>query len=804
MHERMQQFSSPLLRLMAPLKLLRAVWWYMKRLVRRRLHTMQLEAVPDWIPPSEKFHSPGQDRGFLLHSSRERLPTDWVIISYTVEPQARRPRLCLYVDTGSGFLDDQWLALPFRRQEQVRFIACLPGQLRSLLLSVSPPAPRCAIQDLTIQEIGVIQVVGMMLWHHLKSIIFHPRQGFQFIQEMAKILVREGVGAAKRRFLTPGRAVSEYQEWIEAYDSLLPFDRSAIRQHIDRLVYTPLISVVISASHASARWLRRAIESVQSQLYPHWELCLVADTSTRARLRRVFEEYGTKDVRIRVIFQERPGNPAAAANAAIMSVKGDFLAFLDHTDELAEHALYMVTVEVNAHPDAALIYSDEDWIDPQQRRFDPYFKPEWNPDLFLSQNFVRHLGVFRTAEVKKVGGIRAEHSAVGEWDLAMRVVEKISASQIRHIPAVLYHRRTKAGFATPAMMDSPSTDAVQAMLTAHFARMQRNVEIHPLVDGRVRLRYPLPRCFPLVTLIIPTRNGFELLYRCVESIYHRTTYANFELIVVDNQSDDPTTLGYLRRLVAERGVRVLRYDAPFNYSAINNFAVRHARGEVIGFLNNDVEVITPTWLEEMVSHALRPEIGAVGAMLYYPNDTIQHAGVIVGMGGVAGHPYLQQKRGYPGHRSRTLYVQNFSAVTAACLVIRRQLFEEVGGLDERHLPVAFNDVDFCLRLVERGYRNLWTPYAELYHHESASRGDEDTPEKARRFEAEIAYMKRRWGRRLLHDAAYNPNLALDRECFALAFPPRRQNPWQVYETDRCCVETGGAGEWGDSAAEASG
>lgn len=800
MHERRQR--SPLL--FRGLTLLEAVWWYRKRLVRRRLHTMQLEAVPDWIPPSEKFHSPGQDQGFLLHSSKGQLPTDWVVISYVMESQVRRPRLRLYIDTGGGFLDDQWLALPARRQGRVRFIACLPGQLRSLLLRVSPSAPRCWIQGLTIEEIGVIQVVGMMLWHHLRPIVFHPQQVLQFTQELVKILVRDGVGAAKRRFLTQERTVSEYQEWIDAYDSLTSFDRSAIQQHIDRLVFKPLISVVISASHASARWLRRAIESVQSQLYPHWELCLVADTSTKARLRRVLEKYGTNDTRIRVIFHERPGDQAAAVNAAISTVRGDFLTFLGHTDELTEHALYMVAVEVNAHPDAALIYSDEDRIDPQQRRFDPYFKPEWNPDLFLSQNFVRHLGVLRTEEVRKVGGIRAAHGEVGEWDLALRVVERISASQIRHIPAILYHRRTKAGFTTPALVDRPATHAVQAMLTAHFARMQRNVEIHPLVDGRVRVRYPLPRCVPLVTLIIPTRNRFDLLYRCLESIYHRTTYANFELIVVDNQSDDPTTLRYLRRLVTERGVRVLRYDAPFNYSAINNFAVRHARGALLGFLNNDVEVITPTWLEEMVSHALRPEIGAVGAMLYYPNDTIQHAGVIVGMGGVAGHPYLQQKRGYPGHRSRTLYVQNFSAVTAACLVIRRQLFEEVGGLDERHLPVAFNDVDFCLRLAERGYRNLWTPYAELYHHESASRGHEDTPEKARRFKAEIAYMKRRWGGRLLHDAAYNPNLALDRECFTLAFPPRRQNPWQAYETGRCCVETGGAGEWGDSAAEASG
>jgi GT2 family glycosyltransferase len=275
-----------------------------------------------------------------------------------------------------------------------------------------------------------------------------------------------------------------------------------------------------------------------------------------------------------------------------------------------------------------------------------------------------------------------------------------------------------------------------------------------------------------------------LLQRCIDTIYQRTTYRPFELMIVDNQSDDSATLEYLRRIERERGLRILRYNAPFNYAAINNFAVQHARGEIIGLLNNDLEVITPDWLEEMVSHAIQPEIGAVGAMLYYPNNTIQHAGMILGLGtmaGVSGHPYQNKPAGYPGQGSRALVCQNLSSVTAACLVLRRQVFEEAGGLDEANLAVAFNDVDLCLRIMEKGYRNVWTPYAELYHYESASRGYEETHRKLARFEKESEYMRQRWGELLWNDPAYNPNLALDREAFTLAFPPRVQKPWLMEE-----------------------
>src|SRR5690606_24899046 len=283
--------------------------------------------------------------------------------------------------------------------------------------------------------------------------------------------------------------------------------------------------------------------------------------------------------------------------------------------------------------------------------------------------------------------------------------------------------------------------------------------------------WPLPATPPKVSLIIPTRDKVELLRMCVESIFSKTTYPDFEVVVVDNQSSDPDALAYLAELEELERVRVLRYDAPFNYSVINNWAVSQCDGEVIGLVNNDIEVISPGWLEEMVSQAIRPGIGAVGAMLYYPNDTIQHAGVVLGVHGVAAHLYCGMPRGYPGHGGRALVTQSLSAVTAACLVVRREVFEQVGGLDEQ-LQVAFNDIDFCLRVRQAGYRNLWTPFAELYHHESASRGKEDTDEKKERFLGEVRCMQKRWDSALLEDPAYNLNLSLSSLCCEPAIPPR--------------------------------
>ncbi len=582
-------------------------------------------------------------------------------------------------------------------------------------------------------------------------------------------------------------AIQDYDYWVEAFGTLTAGDRRAIERHISQLALRPKISVLMPVCDPDEPWLRAAIESVRKQLYPDWELCIADDASTRPHVHPVLKQYQGLDNRIKVTFRRHRGHIAAAANSALGLAAGEFVALLDHDDELSEHALYRVAIELNTHPDAGLIYSDEDKIDAAGQRFQPYFKPDWNPELFLTQNVVNHLGVYRTDLMRSLGGFREGYEGAQDWDLALRVTEKLDAHQIRHIPDILYHWRAIRGSTALAGGEKTYTLASsRKALQSHFRRTrQPDVEILPRPGGMWRVRYPIPKPEPKVSLLIPTRNGYELLALCVESIFDNTDYPNFELVIIDNASDDPKTLAYFQTLARRGNVKILRYPAPFNFSAINNFAVRHSDGELIGFLNNDLEVIASEWLNELVSHALRPGNGAVGAKLYYPDGRIQHAGVILGIGaprdsftGVAGHAYVNMQGDATGQMYRAQLAQNLSAVTAACLVMRRAVFEQAGGFDEEHLQVAYNDVDLCLRIQELGYRNVWTPFAELYHHESASRGYDHTPDKAARYQNECDYMRTRWGERLDTDTAHNPNLDLISPTFRWALESRAIKPWR--------------------------
>jgi GT2 family glycosyltransferase len=362
----------------------------------------------------------------------------------------------------------------------------------------------------------------------------------------------------------------------------------------------------------------------------------------------------------------------------------------------------------------------------------------------------------------------------------MRISEQIPASHIQHIPHVLYHWRAIAG-STALDLEQKGyvKDAQVRLLVSHFRRIGIDVTLLPTITSHWRVRYPLPQSPPLLTLIIPARGRFERFRRCIESIQQKTTYPRYELLVVDDQVEDPRFREYMGQLAKERQATVLCSERPGNEAAMWNWAVRHARGEVIGLLSSSLDVLAPDWLNEMVSHALRPEIGAVGAMLYSLHDTIQQAGLIVGLGevGIAGHAHAGKPRGYTGEKGRALLTQNLSAVSTACLVLRRELFLAVGGLDEEHLPTEFYDIDLCLRIRSLGYRNVWTPYAELYHDESASQEQEETPQRKACVKAAAAYLRQRWGTLLARDPAYNPNLALGRESFRLAFPPRVEKPW---------------------------
>ncbi|MGD1032626.1 MAG: glycosyltransferase [Opitutaceae bacterium] len=577
--------------------------------------------------------------------------------------------------------------------------------------------------------------------------------------------------------LDPEGAVEEpgsYEHWIRTHDIPSPADLAALRAEAGGPGPAPKISVLMPVFDPDEKWLARAIKSVRAQTYPNWELCIADDASTKPGVRPALEAAAREDSRIKAVFREKNGHISAATNSALALATGEFTALFDHDDELAPHALSCIAREIAAHPGAELIYTDEDKIDEQGFRFDPHFKPDWNPDLLNGQNYISHLAVFRTATLRSAGGLREGFEGSQDWDLLLRVTETIPAAAIRHVPRVLYHWRASEGSTSLHLGEKRYvSEAARRALEDHFARRNIAVSLRRAPGGHWQVIYPLPGRRPLVSIIIPTHNSEPLVRICIASVFARTNYSPYEILLVDNRSDDPAALALFSELAKEDGVRILDYEQPFNYSAIVNFAARQARGQILCLLNNDIEVMGTRWLDELVSHAVRPEIGAVGARLCYPDMTFQHAGVITGLGGVAGHAFKNFSRQDPGTpQFRPHLAQDLSVVTAACLAVRRDVFFRAGGFDEDRLAVAFNDVDFCLKVEALGYRNLYTPFAELLHHESASRGPENTPDKVRRFQAEIETMKARWGERLLNDPAYNPNLSLDSEDFALAYPPR--------------------------------
>jgi GT2 family glycosyltransferase len=572
---------------------------------------------------------------------------------------------------------------------------------------------------------------------------------------------------------THSSSKKHYARWVRLFDTIDNKKRADLERILAQLRHKPLISVIMPTFNGNPDWLRKAVESVQNQIYPHWELCIADDASTDTRSLDCLKQLASTNARIKVKYRRENGHISAASNSALELATGEWIALLDHDDLLSEDALLRVVELINKLPDIQLIYSDEDKIDTQGNRLDPYFKCDWNLDLFYSQNVFCHLGVYRTDLVRSVGGFRLGLEGSQDYDLVLRCIEQIQPRQIIHIPRVLYHWRVHAQSTAQTVEAKPyAVIAGEKALNEHFARLGVNGSASWDRFG-YKVSYEMPTPLPLVSLLIPTRDCKPIVERAVISILEKTDYQNYEIIIIDNGSVEPETIAWFDAIQAlDNRVRVIRYDAPFNYSAINNFGVQQALGAVIGLINNDIEVISPDWLTQMVQHAVRPEIGCVGAKLYYPDGRVQHAGVVLGVGGVAGHAHKYASRQAHGYFSRLMIQQNFSAVTAACLLVKRSVFESVGGLDEINLKVAFNDVDFCLKVREAGYRNLWTPYAELYHHESLSRGTEDTPEKKARFRQEVLFMQNRWGNQLQNDPCYSPNLSLEHEDFSLGWPPR--------------------------------
>ncbi len=604
----------------------------------------------------------------------------------------------------------------------------------------------------------------------------------EFIME-----ARSGNGPWETFFIHPMRGAifrepsdgdaGDYARWIRCYDQLQRDDVRRVREQIAQFHYSPLISVLLPVYNSNLKWLRRAISSVRQQFYPRWEFCIVDDASTDRKIWPFLQRCARRDSRIKVMRRAENGHISASSNDALRLATGDFVALLDHDDELASTALYFVALALNKSPDLQLLYSDEDKLDAQNRRFEPYFKSDWNPELFLAQNFISHLGVYRTDLVRRVGGFRAGFEGSQDYDLTLRCIEEILPKQIEHLPWVLYHWRAgDQSTASCATAKPYAQEAARRAVQEHLDRRGIAGTVVPSLGVYLQAKYALPRERPIVSIVIPTRDQLSALKKCVHSIFEKTDYPAYELIVLDNQSYESEALEFLAELKKRDDVRVERIEDAFNYSRLNNRGVELSRGSLVALLNNDVEVLHADWLTEMVSRVVQPKVAVVGARLWYPNGTIQHGGVILGAGGIASHAHVGLQRGEPGYFARAHLAQDVSAVTTACALVKREVYLEVGGFDE-NLAVTFNDVDFCLRLRGAGYRIVWTPYAELIHHESASRGFDNSAPKQVRFLTEVDYMKSKWGDILQRDPFYNPNLSLDEDPFTLAFPPRTTKPW---------------------------
>ncbi|MBW0001376.1 MAG: DUF4214 domain-containing protein [Verrucomicrobia bacterium] len=576
-----------------------------------------------------------------------------------------------------------------------------------------------------------------------------------------------------------------YQHWIREYDTISNTDRSVIRTQIATLPYRPVISVILSLAKTSAAALDGSIKSVSTQLYPNWELCMALDRETGPLVETVFGAWMPVDPRVRSIRSDSFAGTAGAVNAALELATGEFVTFLHAGDRLAEHALYEVALALGERGQTDVLYSDRDHLAPDGRRSDPWFKPGWDPDLLLAQDYISNLAVYRRDLVASIGFLRPRFEGAEFHDLALRATAETDPGRITHVPTVLYHaHRTEATSHPEAAAESlravcASRRAVRDHLNVrgYGAALVRPA---PQMPHATRVVWPVPAPEPLVSVIIPTRDRADLLAACIDGVLHRTDYRNLEVLIVDNESVDPAALALIDRLSGEYpAIKILRLPGPFNYSALNNAAAREAKGEILLLLNNDVTVIAAGWLREMVANALRPDVGVVGAKLLYADGRVQHGGVVMGPEGWITHVHRQAECNGPGYFGQLALLRTLSAVTGACVAVRRSVFLEVGGLDEVNLPVSFNDIDFCLRVGDYGYRVVWTPAAELFHLESASRGQENTdPSKRVRLLLEYQYMRQTWGTLLESaDPFHNPNLLFASEYFEVPSSPRRERPW---------------------------
>lgn len=562
---------------------------------------------------------------------------------------------------------------------------------------------------------------------------------------------------------------TDYESWLAKYETPSAAELDSLRAAAKQLPEPPLISILLPVSGGSTH-IRRTLESVQAQVYPHWELCAALDDSAHEDQVGVIEKAAWADPRLKIGQAEGPS--ACPLAEALQLSKGSWVAFLAEGDMLAPHALFLAAEQMIREPEAELIYSDEDEVDAHGKHRTPHLKGGWDRELLWSHNEGGKALLMRMASLRALGGLRPLPGSDILWDLLLRASARLPRKNFLHLPRLIYYQDAEAAAKRPA---SDIAARGKKTVQKHLLEMKTGAVLHETAQGGWRIVWPLPDPPPQVSIIIPTRNRSDLLRVAMDSLFAKTAEPPFEIIIVDHASDEAESLAYFQELAAQHAnVRILQATGPFNWSRLNNLGAAQAKGDVLVFLNNDVEITEPHWLRELAAQALRPQIGAVGAMLLYPNGSIQHAGIVLGMTGLAGHVFRSAAPDAETLGGRPNVLREVTAVTGACLAVRRALFNEVGGFDEAHLPISYNDVDFCLKLRAQGLSNLYTPFARLIHHESVSRGKMEQ-ESLRKMAAseEARVVLQRWPDEFAADAYFSPNLSLEHEIPELAAPPPR-------------------------------
>lgn len=748
---------------------------------------------------SNEYSVEGIDPFFIVNLENKQLKAGWYYLSIEIEELKEKivaPKL--YYNYGRGFNEQDVWKLPSITNSRITSLVYFPGNITDLRFDPTTSKAVFTIKGFHLKKLSK----SVAFRHGLRTFKdrFYPGTNyFTFWLKMLGTFFKTGKFDLRNRIkyliynIESQQDTQDYKKWCKLYDTVTESDFKKIQSLSENLAYKPMFSVIMPVYNAPVSYLEKAIESVINQAYPYWELCIADDKSTQKGVARLLKKYEAKDQRIKVVYRETNGHISNASNSALELATGDYIVLLDQDDEIPANCLYIVARTINDNRNLELIYSDEDKIDEMGNRFDPYFKTDWNIDLFYGQNMISHLGVYKHSLIKQIGGFRAGYEGSQDYDLALRCIDHLQPEQIQHIPHILYHWRAIEG-STAVTMENKNYafEAGIKALRDHFQRTGKNATVVENAHNSYRVKWNLPEYKPLASIIIPTKDKVNMLADCVHSILSKTSYENYEVLIIDNNSEEPETYEFFEEIQKKnKKVKVLSYKNEFNFSALVNYGVAQSKGEVVLLLNNDTEVINEEWLHEMVSQACRKDIGAVGAKLFYENGQIQHAGVFLYEGHPGNHIYLKREQHDPGYFNKLNLAQNYSAVTAACLAISKELYNQVGGFDEKNLKVAYNDVDFCLKIRELGYRNLFTPFAQLFHYESQSRDNDMDLEQYPRFKQEHSFMLKKWEKALTRDPFYSPNLnpyynedpSVDKRLIQLAFPPYVKYEWQEVEID---------------------